>query len=105
MSLGYSTPPIVVSFPTRRSSDLPVLVDGRIQYCATRNGIWACGLEFANVSPELRLETFANRSEEHTSELQSQFHIVCRPLLENKNRPCIRTPLKRTTRSMPHMPS
>src|SRR5689334_25255329 len=23
-----------------------------------------------------------NRSEEHTSELQSQFHLVCRPLLE-----------------------
>src|SRR3989338_9243838 len=26
------------------------------------------------------------RSEEHTSELQSQFHIVCRPLLDKKNR-------------------
>src|SRR5689334_23949151 len=25
------------------------------------------------------------RSEEHTSELQSQFHLVCRRLLENKN--------------------
>src|SRR5689334_24514534 len=27
----------------------------------------------------------ANRSEEHTSELQSQFHLVCRLLLEKKN--------------------
>src|SRR5438309_5930823 len=26
-----------------------------------------------------------SRSEEHTSELQSQFHLVCRPLLEKKN--------------------
>src|SRR5689334_24696073 len=26
----------------------------------------------------------ANRSEEHTSELQSQFHLVCRLLLEKK---------------------
>src|SRR5438309_8026839 len=26
-----------------------------------------------------------SRSEEHTSELQSQFHLVCRLLLENKN--------------------
>src|SRR5689334_24839344 len=26
-----------------------------------------------------------NRSEEHTSELQSQFHLVCRLLLEKKN--------------------
>src|SRR5690625_6983004 len=25
------------------------------------------------------------RSEEHTSELQSRGHLVCRPLLENKN--------------------
>src|SRR5438309_10631555 len=28
--------------------------------------------------------TFATRSEEHTSELQSQFHLVCRLLLEKK---------------------
>src|SRR5689334_24713372 len=27
---------------------------------------------------------FASRSEEHTSELQSQFHLVCRLLLEKK---------------------
>src|SRR5689334_976009 len=27
------------------------------------------------------------RSEEHTSELQSQFHLVCRLLLEKKNSP------------------
>src|SRR5689334_23957555 len=27
-----------------------------------------------------------SRSEEHTSELQSQFHLVCRLLLEKKNR-------------------
>ncbi len=29
----------------------PMLVDGRIQYCAVREGIWACGLEFKNLSP------------------------------------------------------
>src|SRR2546429_2732898 len=28
------------------------------------------------------------RSEEHTSELQSRLHIVCRLLLEKKRRPC-----------------
>src|SRR5689334_23486246 len=28
------------------------------------------------------------RSEEHTSELQSQFHLVCRLLLEKKKRAC-----------------
>src|SRR5438309_7014955 len=31
-----------------------------------------------------RLRTYYQRSEEHTSELQSQFHLVCRLLLEKK---------------------
>src|SRR5689334_24464755 len=31
-------------------------------------------------------QQLAARSEEHTSELQSQFHLVCRLLLEKKNR-------------------
>src|SRR5689334_23464472 len=31
------------------------------------------------------------RSEEHTSELQSQFHLVCRLLLEKKKKIVIRT--------------
>src|SRR6266568_8961632 len=31
-----------------------------------------------------RLGVLAERSEEHTSELQSQFHLVCRLLLEKK---------------------
>src|SRR5689334_24060049 len=30
------------------------------------------------------------RSEEHTSELQAQFHLVCRRLLEKKKRGCPR---------------
>src|SRR5689334_24506921 len=33
---------------------------------------------------ELSIGTTAERSEEHTSELQSQFHLVCRLLLEKK---------------------
>src|SRR5689334_24044089 len=32
------------------------------------------------------------RSEEHTSELQSQFHLVCRLLLEKKKQPSTHTP-------------
>src|SRR2546429_4922386 len=31
-----------------------------------------------------RLEPFPSRSEEHTSELQSRLHLVCRLLLEKK---------------------
>src|SRR5207253_7795611 len=33
-----------------------------------------------------RLATFAQRSEEHTSELQSRGHLVCRLLLEKKKK-------------------
>src|SRR5439155_23943377 len=38
-------------------------------------------------------ERFCWRSEEHTSELQSRGHLVCRPLLAKKNstsQPCVR---------------
>src|SRR5438309_2601814 len=34
----------------------------------------------------VRSASCADRSEEHTSELQSQFHLVCRLLLEKKNK-------------------
>src|SRR5689334_24644807 len=40
---------------------------------------------------ERRARAEAQRSEEHTSELQSQFHLVCRLLLEKKKKnqpPC-----------------
>src|SRR5689334_24537112 len=46
----------------------------RLKSCAGAIGI--------AVSPSHR----ASRSEEHTSELQSQFHLVCRLLLEKKNK-------------------
>src|SRR5699024_12410885 len=63
------------SFPTRRSSDLWRLYANQAEV-----------LEMA----ELRLRcqrsiASALRSEEHTSELQSRFDLVCRLLLEKKN--------------------
>src|SRR5689334_24120050 len=36
--------------------------------------------------------TTEERSEEHTSELQSQFHLVCRLLLEKKKKGQVRPP-------------
>src|SRR5689334_23988532 len=36
-----------------------------------------------------RIRSASPRSEEHTSELQSQFHLVCRLLLEKKNKSTI----------------
>src|SRR5258708_27232398 len=40
-----------------------------------------------------------NRSEEHTSELQSPDHLVCRLLLEKKNTECLTTPRQHATNS------
>src|SRR5689334_23771264 len=37
------------------------------------------------IAPLPESTAFFRRSEEHTSELQSQFHLVCRLLLEKKN--------------------
>src|SRR2546422_6313788 len=45
---------------------------------APRDAEYALGLVTA------RCETRAERSEEHTSELQSRLHLVCRLLLEKK---------------------
>src|SRR5690554_7254354 len=40
----------------------------------------------AMVTFPVTFSTFSTRSEEHTSELQSRPHLVCRLLLEKKNR-------------------
>src|SRR5438309_9294392 len=42
-----------------------------------------CGAQLPQ-SPLRGLQRYVQRSEEHTSELQSQFHLVCRLLLEKK---------------------
>src|SRR5699024_12493100 len=47
-----------------------------------------CG---SSTSPWPRPATARSRSEEHTSELQSRFDLVCRLLLEKKIKPRIRT--------------
>src|SRR5690625_5452252 len=53
----------------------------------TGAGIWLCGggRLAATLRPEID-EIVLKRSEEHTSELQSRGHLVCRLLLEKKNR-------------------
>src|SRR6266568_5697228 len=51
------------------------LASPRIGYCASANG--------STLRPNA---SCPSRSEEHTSELQSQFHLVCRLLLEKKKK-------------------
>src|SRR5690606_41282013 len=92
----YVAPRVLHSFPTRRSSDLPfnsgpfcdapVLllvfqeageqVEGGPQMGNDRNFHCLCHNRFP----------LGKRSEEHTSELQSRENLVCRLLLEKKNK-------------------
>src|SRR5690625_6633698 len=46
----------------------------------------AVGIVLARVRCAPNLEAARQRSEEHTSELQSRGHLVCRLLLEKKNK-------------------
>src|SRR5205814_8291023 len=80
------------SFPTRRSSDLIDVGDARIGNVVYRNGtLWTAHPVFypccAPTTPPNRSRDRRPRSEEHTSELQSLRHLVCRLLLEKKNKP------------------
>src|SRR2546422_5683823 len=56
----------------------------------TRHACHRERLDVIGAEKEDRVETFSvtcvpSRSEEHTSELQSRLHLVCRLLLEKKN--------------------
>src|SRR2546427_4736813 len=73
-------PPRSTLFPTRRSSDL----NHAFSWCMHLDGAATqrlfCFSCFAFLPPRRP----AARSEEHTSELQSQSNLVCRLLLEKK---------------------
>src|SRR5205085_10534563 len=68
-------PPRSTLFPSRRSSDL-AMVPGAGQTCSLPK-VWHTS------GRPLVCQT---RSEEHTSELQSQSNLVCRLLLEKKKK-------------------
>src|SRR2546422_8557410 len=81
-------PPRSTLFPTRRSSDLIGAEQVRRRWRAQRGGEIAAGRiawrqprRSERGTPEQR-----HRSEEHTSELQSRLHLVCRLLLEKKKK-------------------
>src|SRR5438309_6311746 len=69
------------SFPTRRSSDLSFKDLGMTVLVSMVRQMIAEGAPIEAVA----CASTGDRSEEHTSELQSQFHLVCRLLLEKKN--------------------
>src|SRR2546422_7521290 len=60
---------------------------------------WADKRRLARCSGVAECPTLIRRSEEHTSELQSRLHLVCRLLLEKKKRAELSTqPRQRATR-------
>src|SRR5207253_7866448 len=91
------------SFPTRRSSDLAGPLHGHAP------GVLLVGLHPGRPrrlrraarwreSPTRRLGLPPDRSEEHTSELQSRGHLVCRLLLEKKKKKTVATTNLRHTK-------
>src|SRR5690348_18111319 len=94
-------PPRSPLFPTRRSSDLTgIFITGGDQarlsalMVGTRAAetIRRCNKEGTVVAgtsagASILGAHMMSRSEEHTSELQSPVHLVCRLLLEKKNKP------------------
>src|SRR5205809_5986119 len=82
------------SFPTRRSFDLARLSDVGRRDRDREDAFAAKQLEreplaeaaLARLVDRVQLLLTAFRSEEHTSELQSRLHLVCRLLLEKKNK-------------------
>src|SRR5439155_19389647 len=98
---GHAVPHYLHSFPTRRSSDLKEhlwlarekalellqkfgLQEFRDKYPGQLSGGMRRRVELAQAminNPRLMI-----RSEEHTSELQSRGHLVCRLLLEKKKK-------------------
>src|SRR5205814_6662368 len=97
---GYGDHRDLHSFPTRRSSDLQTSSGVTLDLVGEtdRDPGYAARVRHALQAPDLagrvrvhghvssdRLgELYGGRSEEHTSELQSLRHLVCRLLLEKK---------------------
>src|SRR5699024_12374610 len=86
------------SFPTRRSSDLVLSgMFGISSVFFVTSGLLllsGCVMLFVWYKYEYNNVYSYLRSEEHTSELQSRFDLVCRLLLEKKKRPQhLRTPI------------
>src|SRR5205809_6013199 len=95
----FGAPRDLHSFPTRRSSDLvrscPAISCGSKSRSAGGGRRWRA-LRRPRTSA---IKSWRKRSEEHTSELQSRLHLVCRLLLEKKkpnklaHEPFLRSPV------------
>src|SRR2546422_5894253 len=95
-------PPRSTLFPYTtlfRSVTLPIerQLNG-LPYLTNLRSVSMFGLSVVTLTFEHRDRAQVGRSEEHTSELQSRLHLVCRLLLEKKNKPTQRPTLPRRRR-------
>src|SRR5438034_7240455 len=81
--LDYVNQSDLHSFPTRRSSDLRPIQAGRVRRLPDPSD--GGPLTYLIITRKGVVHAFV-RSEEHTSELQSHSELVCRLLLEKKNK-------------------
>src|SRR5439155_20161468 len=101
----YHPPLYLLSFPTRRSSDLASTSAAKCSCISTTRTLLCCTAQTSERQWNRQAGRFQpmerrsccerhgqggndraiDRSEEHTSELQSRGHLVCRLLLEKKN--------------------
>src|SRR5690625_6768923 len=89
------------SFPTRRSSDLSDLpLRRRLLYPTELPGRIYAG----RYCRDIARRRYAPRSEEHTSELQSRGHLVCRLLLEKKNQSRVSSSDSTPSSATAHLP-
>src|SRR3712207_7340523 len=96
-------PPRSTLFPYttlfRSVTALPSGAAGLIRSAPTRTGERPSqGVPVTTSAPHSR-EALAQRSEEHTSELQSRQYLVCRLLLEKKKKKTIHTEISKLIRS------
>src|SRR5207253_9786884 len=84
----HSSPPHrdLHSFPTRRSSDLCSSSPTSSPTPAASSSRTSSGCRACRSTSGRRTRSTTARSEEHTSELQSRGHLVCRLLLEKKKK-------------------
>src|SRR5699024_12802920 len=80
----YSDLRHLLSFPTRRSSDLHLILRLPTRHRFDDPQVCRISTPGVDVVHLSGMDVPTARSEEHTSELQSRFDLVCRLLLEKK---------------------
>src|SRR3989449_8202905 len=70
----------------RAATAAPVSTSAAYAPAVAASSTRAAGAQMPSTPVTTRLNTNRGRSEEHTSELQSRLHLVCRLLLEKKKK-------------------